>query len=154
MGKDQAIRVMEPHGQSPWYLHEIPSYAKASEGYPPVAKSAEASILRHMNNSATAYAFIHGQSPWSSPQADKFIPLALYTFITKKGLSKAPFLFLFLPGEQLFTLLLHKDPVELPQCLYKEPVYSLLMIPFKSHRQSDLANDIELRPARPLARVS
>ena len=33
-----------------------------------------------------------------------------------------------------FTLLLHKDPVELPECLYKEPVYSLLMIPFKSHR--------------------
>ena len=53
---------MEPHGQSPWYLHEIPSYAKASEGYPPVAKSAEASVLRHMNNSATAYAFIHGKA--------------------------------------------------------------------------------------------
>jgi hypothetical protein len=33
----------------------------------------------------------------------------------------------------MFTLLLHKDPVELPECLYKEPVYSLLMIPFKSH---------------------
>jgi hypothetical protein len=29
--------------------------------------------------------------------------------------------------------LLHKDPVELPECLYKGPVYSLLMIPFKSH---------------------
>jgi hypothetical protein len=51
---------MEPHGQSLWYLHEIPSYAKASEGYPPVAKSAGASILRHMNNPAKAYAFIHG----------------------------------------------------------------------------------------------
>jgi len=62
----QGFGIMEPHAQSPWYLHEIPSYAKASEGYPPVAKSAEASILRHMNNSATAYAFIHGQSPWSS----------------------------------------------------------------------------------------
>jgi len=57
---------MEPHGQSPWYLHEIPSYAclrvappsevsyggqalrrrqaKASEGYPPVATSAGAPI--------------------------------------------------------------------------------------------------------------
>ena len=32
-----------------------------------------------------------------------------------------------------FTLLLHKDPVELPGCPYKEPIYSLLMIPFKSH---------------------
>jgi hypothetical protein len=35
------------------------------------------------------------------------------------------------PG--FFTLLLHKDPVELAECLHKEPVYSLLMIPFKSH---------------------
>jgi hypothetical protein len=33
----------------------------------------------------------------------------------------------------IFTLLLHKDTVELPECFYKEPVYSLLMIPFKSH---------------------
>ena len=40
---------MEPHGQSPWYLHKIPSYAKVSEGYPPVAKSAVASILQHRN---------------------------------------------------------------------------------------------------------
>jgi hypothetical protein len=62
---------MEPHGQSPWYLHEIPSYAKASEGYPPVAESAEASMLRHMIDSVEAYAFIHGQSPWSSALADK-----------------------------------------------------------------------------------
>jgi hypothetical protein len=68
---------MEPHGQSPWYLHEIPSYAKAlacqrtcsasrSEGYPPVAKSAEALILQRMNDPTKAYAFIHQQSPWSS----------------------------------------------------------------------------------------
>jgi hypothetical protein len=40
---------VEPHGQSPWYLHEIPSYAKVSEDYPPVAKSAVASILQHRN---------------------------------------------------------------------------------------------------------
>jgi len=33
----------------------------------------------------------------------------------------------------MFTLLLHKDPVELPECLYKEAVYLLLMEPFKSH---------------------
>jgi hypothetical protein len=57
---------MEPHRQSPWYPNEIPSYAKASEGYPPVAASAGALILRHMNDSTVAYAFIHGQSPWSS----------------------------------------------------------------------------------------
>ena len=86
---------MGPHGQSPWYLHEIPSYAKASEGYPPVAKSAEALILRRMNDPTKSYAFIHGQSPclhaevprsvfplnksfgaqaWSSAQADKVLP--------------------------------------------------------------------------------
>jgi hypothetical protein len=56
-------KEMEPHGQSPWYLHKIPSCAKASEGYPPSAKSAEAAILQLMNNSGTVYAFIHGQSP-------------------------------------------------------------------------------------------
>jgi len=38
----------------------------ASEGYPPVAKSAEAAILRLSNRSDTPHAFIHGQSPWSS----------------------------------------------------------------------------------------
>jgi len=56
---------MEPHGQSQWYLHEIPSSAKASEGYRPLAKSAEALILRRMNDPTKAYAFIHGQSLWS-----------------------------------------------------------------------------------------
>jgi hypothetical protein len=62
---------MEPHGQSPWYLHEILSFAKASEGYPPVAKSAGASMLHYEKDSATFCAFIHRQSPWSSAQADK-----------------------------------------------------------------------------------
>jgi hypothetical protein len=57
---------MEPHGQGPWYLHKIPSYAKASEGYPPSAKSAEAAKLQLMINPGTVYAFIHGQSPYSS----------------------------------------------------------------------------------------
>jgi hypothetical protein len=68
---------MEPHRQSPWYLCEIPSYAKAlacqrtcsastSEGYPPVATSAGALILRYMNNTPEAYVFMHGQCPWSS----------------------------------------------------------------------------------------
>ena len=55
--------TMEPHGQSPWYLHRVPSYAKASEGYPPSAKSAEAAILETMNHSDIVYAFIHGLSP-------------------------------------------------------------------------------------------
>ena len=40
--------------------------AKASEGYPPSAKSAEAAIHEAMNNSEIIYAFIHGQSPWFS----------------------------------------------------------------------------------------
>jgi len=43
---------------------------KASEGFPPVAKSAEAFITRRMNDITKAYAFIHGQSPWFSAQAD------------------------------------------------------------------------------------
>jgi hypothetical protein len=54
---------MEPHGQSPWYLHKTPSYAKASEGYPLAAKSAEAAILEAVNNCEIIYAFINGQSP-------------------------------------------------------------------------------------------
>jgi len=56
---------MEPDGHYPLYLHEIPSYGKASEGYPPVAKSAEA-LMGRMNDLTKAYAFIHGYSPWSS----------------------------------------------------------------------------------------
>ena len=37
--------------------------AKASEGYPPMAKSAEAAIPPFRISTGTAYAFIHGQSP-------------------------------------------------------------------------------------------
>ena len=69
---------MEPHGLSPWYLHKkyplTPlgaealrcAGAKASEGYPPVAKSAEAVIPLPRISTDTPHAFIHGQSPWSS----------------------------------------------------------------------------------------
>ncbi len=53
---------MKPGGQSPWYVHKVPSYAKASEGYPPSAKSAEAAILQPMINSGIIYAFIHNQA--------------------------------------------------------------------------------------------
>ncbi len=60
IGNSVFVFTMEPHGQSPWYLHKIPSYAKASEGYPPSAKSAEAAILQLMINPGTVYAFIHG----------------------------------------------------------------------------------------------
>ena len=47
---------------------------KASEGYPPVAKSAEAVIPRLRISTDTSHAFIHGQSPWSSAVADKKRP--------------------------------------------------------------------------------
>jgi hypothetical protein len=68
------MRRMELHGQSPWYLHEIPAYANlsaeqvlwqagASAGYPPATKSAGAAKLRLMMDSAKIYAFIHGQRP-------------------------------------------------------------------------------------------
>ena len=64
---------MEPHGQSPWFLHEIPAYAwgaqtlwcaktKASAGYPPVAKSAVASTKGH--ESVVYIVRIH---PWAEP---------------------------------------------------------------------------------------
>ena len=69
---------MEPHGQSPWNLPEIASYAKASEGYPPAAKSAEALILRRMNDPTKAYAFIHGKNPCLHAEvpafAETFLP--------------------------------------------------------------------------------
>jgi hypothetical protein len=38
-----------PHGQTPGCLHDISSDAKASPGYPPVAKSAAVSTFRHRN---------------------------------------------------------------------------------------------------------
>ena len=68
---------MEPTGQARGTSTRIPSYApgaealrgagaKASEGYPPVAKSAEAVILRFKISTDTAHTFIHGQSRWSS----------------------------------------------------------------------------------------
>jgi hypothetical protein len=41
---------------------KIPSYAKASEGYPPVAKSAEAMQHIDIDDSDTTYAFILGQA--------------------------------------------------------------------------------------------
>ena len=44
-----------PTGKARGTSIEIPSYAKASEGYPPVAKSTEASSFGHMNNLATSY---------------------------------------------------------------------------------------------------
>ncbi len=51
-----------PPGKARGTSLEIPSYAKASEGYPPVAKSTEASSHEHVTHLATFHAFIHGQS--------------------------------------------------------------------------------------------
>jgi len=43
-----------------WPPYEVPAYAKASGGYPPVAKSAEASKLQVTKDSGKIHAFIHG----------------------------------------------------------------------------------------------
>jgi len=75
--------IIEPHGQSPWYLHEIPSYAKASEGYPPVAKSTRASIFRPLNVKPSAI----GDILYSSCQeAKKNFQNPLNSATSKKGL--------------------------------------------------------------------
>jgi len=52
------LMKMEPHGQSPWYLHEIPSYAclrgaasaKAGQGFGGLSASGE--IRRSINTAA------------------------------------------------------------------------------------------------------
>ena len=58
------LLLMEPHGQNPWCLFDIPSYApgrcSASEGHPPAAESTEALMLWPMSVSTTTYAFAHG----------------------------------------------------------------------------------------------
>jgi hypothetical protein len=64
---------MEPYGQSPC-LHAKAlrcASAKASEGYPAAAKSAEAAIVRCVKYLEAFCAFIHGHSPRPSAQADK-----------------------------------------------------------------------------------
>ena len=68
---------MEPHGQSPWYLHEIPSYAPGRlsgkvctrQGFGGLSAGGEirrSSDTRFRIGTDTAHAFIHGQSPWFS----------------------------------------------------------------------------------------
>ena len=76
--------LMEPHGQRPWYLHEIPACAdrrgilpvrkpKASAGYPPVAESAVAFAQWHTNDLTAKSAFIHGQSPCLHAEVHVFV---------------------------------------------------------------------------------
>jgi hypothetical protein len=45
--------------------------------------------------------------------------------------------------EGKLTLLLHKDPAELTGCLYKEMVYTFLMILSKSYYWNDPVNCID-----------
>ena len=68
-GAPRAKPVVPPQEYPPTPIGaEALRYAgtKASEGYPPVAKSAEAVIHRLRISTDTSPAFIHGQSPWSS----------------------------------------------------------------------------------------
>jgi hypothetical protein len=68
-GAPRAKPVVPPQEHPPTPMGaEALRYAgtKASEGYPPVAKSAEAVIPRLRISTDTSHAFIHGQSPWSS----------------------------------------------------------------------------------------
>ena len=68
-GAPRAEPVVPPSKYPPTPLSaEAPrcAGAKASEGYPPVAKSAEAAIPRFRDSTDTAHAFIRGQSPRSS----------------------------------------------------------------------------------------
>jgi hypothetical protein len=67
-----------PTGKARGNSVEIPSYAKASEGYPPVAKSTEASSFKHMNDLATFYAFIHGPNPCLHAEV-QFLAFFLYS---------------------------------------------------------------------------
>jgi hypothetical protein len=65
---------MEPHGPTPLGAGALRcASAKASEGYPPVAKSAEALILRLMNDPTKAYTFIHRQSPCLHAEVPAFV---------------------------------------------------------------------------------
>jgi hypothetical protein len=68
---------MESHGQSPWYLHEIPSYAclrvaaSAEVGQGFGGLFARGDIRRStrtptLNDLTEAYVFIHGQNLWPS----------------------------------------------------------------------------------------
>lgn len=67
---------MEPHRPSPWYLHEIPSYAKDSEGYPPVAKSTFATT-RYLKASVifTEWVYPHHANSFSHPITAAVTPL-------------------------------------------------------------------------------
>jgi len=52
-GKLRILRTWSPTGKARGTSIKIPSYAEASEGYPPVAKSTEASSFEYMNSLAT-----------------------------------------------------------------------------------------------------
>ncbi len=52
-----------------------------------------------------------------------------------------------IPCYDLFTLLLHKDPVELTRYHHKKSVSSILMISSKCHHFINPADDIDLKVA-------
>ena len=68
---------MELHGQTLWYLHKVPSYAKSSEGYPPLAASAGPSMLGYVRDSVALCAFIHRHSPCLDAEV-QFLAFFLY----------------------------------------------------------------------------
>ena len=55
--------VMEPHGQSPWYLHEIPLLRQGFGGLSASGEIRRSINIAAMNDPTKAYAFIHRQSP-------------------------------------------------------------------------------------------
>ena len=57
---------MEPHGQSPWYLHVL-------RRNPP-----KHTLLSTRLRSVILFAFIHGHRPWSSAKPDKRELCAVY----------------------------------------------------------------------------
>ena len=65
-GEGTDVNLWSPTGKARGTSIKCFPTPKASEGYPPVAKSAEAQVYWRMNDLLTTYAFIHGQSPWPS----------------------------------------------------------------------------------------
>ena len=70
---------MEPHGQSPWFLHEIPAYdhrrcnasVRKCEGFGGLSASSESAVALtqgHRNDLATESAFINGKARACTPK--------------------------------------------------------------------------------------
>jgi hypothetical protein len=68
---EQAMANMEPHGQSPWYLHDYPPTPRLRRVIRQQRNPSKQHSTSAQNDPGTTYAFTHGQGPWSSAQADK-----------------------------------------------------------------------------------